>query len=52
MKTKLFEVTKEEFDILNSDENMGFDYLGDNIYQVFFTDKLGNTIAIHIYKVI
>lgn len=51
MKTKLFNVTKEEFNILAKDTNVDFEYLGNNIYQVFFNDNLGNLIACHIYKV-
>lgn len=52
MKTKLFNVTNEEFyKFFVQDEYIDYKYLGDNTYQVFFYDKLGNLIACHIYKV-
>lgn len=52
MKTKLFTITKKEFNRLALTNYCSYDYLGDELYQFYFYDIFNNLIAIHIYKVV
>ena len=54
MRTKTFNITKEELRLLCNpyDKNIDYEYIDSSYYQLYFYDRLGNLIAIHKYKVI
>lgn len=53
MKSKLFEITLKQFyELFTQDDYIKYDYIEDEIFQVYFYDKLYNHIATHFYKIV
>lgn len=53
MKSKLFEITLKQFyELFVQDDYIKYDYIEDDIFQVYFYDKLHNHIATHFYKIV